>query len=565
MTTMKFNKVWLLSQEEQRALMIEFDPGATVLRAANGFGKSALLKSLYDTFGAEPHRIDQSWRSAQVVSAVDFEVDGKAHTIMKFAGTYTVFDASGRRALQTTSVTHELAPFLADLLDFRLLMTDQREQVVVPPPAYAFAPFYMDQDKSWTSAWEPFRNMYLPRSSATLAEYHTGLKPNSYYVAQAEKDRLAVTLRDARARLQGLSDAVEQLRAVEPETAIYFNLEDYEAETNHLLAECAQLLDQQTAHRAKMSELVDARALWQSQIQVTRAALGELDDVFKSAVGHPIDVECPTCGEHYTNDIAARFNIAADTEALVAVLRHAQEQQEKIQKQIEAARTEIGQIEASVSRVRAVLAVRKNDLTFGEIVAAEGRNAATRTLRDRIGAVETEIGQLVTQMDEKSAEMRKSLDRKRARVIKDFFSTNLVSFAQELDVRIGDDRTASISATPHARGSEGPRGLAAYSYALLHTAHEFGSSAFCPIVIDAPNQQGQDAQHLPAIISFLVKRRPSATQLILGVEEAVGITSNDARIQDVGERKNQLLSSKQFAMVREHLRPYLAQLVTPPS
>lgn len=563
MRTMKFNKVYLLSHEEKRALTMEFNEGATVLQAGNGFGKSALLKSLYDTFGAEPHRIDQSWRNAHVISAIDFEIDGHLHTIMKFAGTYTVFDASGSKLFQTTSVTQELAPFLADLLDFRLLMTDQREQVLVPPPAYAFAPFYLDQDKSWSSAWEPFRNMYLPRTAATLVDYHSGLKPNAYYVAQAEKDRLAVGLREAEVRLRGLTEAVEQLRAVEPETAVYFNLEDYEAETANLLAESGRLLDQQVAHRTKISELVDARALWFAQIQITRAALSEFDEVFKSAAGHPIDVECPTCGEHYTNDIAARFNIAADTEALIGVLRHAQQQQAKLDSQIEEARREVGEIEVTISRVRAILATRKNDVTFGEVVAAEGRNAATRVLRERLKEVETEISSVGSRMDEIATEMRKSVDRKRSRMIKDFFFARFVSFAQQLDVRVGDDRSASISTTPHARGSEGPRGLAAYNYAFLHTAREFGSSVFCPLVIDAPNQQGQDAVHLPAIISFLVKSRPSGAQLILGVEEAVGISDSDAQIMQVGVRKNQLLSADHFEAVRQHLRPYLAQFVPP--
>ena len=32
---------------------MEFGPDATVLAAANGFGKSALIKNLYDTFGAD--------------------------------------------------------------------------------------------------------------------------------------------------------------------------------------------------------------------------------------------------------------------------------------------------------------------------------------------------------------------------------------------------------------------------------------------------------------------------------------------------------------------------------
>lgn len=156
---MRFKAVYLLSQAEKRALSLAFAPGATVLRAGNGFGKSALLKSLYETFGAEPHRVDKSWRDANVASAVDFEIDGKPGTILKFAGTYSVFDGDGRKVFQTTSVTQQLAPYIAELLDFRLLMTDQRENVLVPPPAYAFAPFYVDQDKSWTAAWEPFRGM----------------------------------------------------------------------------------------------------------------------------------------------------------------------------------------------------------------------------------------------------------------------------------------------------------------------------------------------------------------------------------------------------------------------
>lgn len=559
---MRFKAVYLLSQAEKRALSLAFAPEATVLRAGNGFGKSALLKSLYETFGAEPHRVDKSWRDANVASAVDFEIDGKPGTILKFAGTYSVFDGEGRKVFQTTSVTQQLAPYIAELLDFRLLMTDQRENVLVPPPAYAFAPFYVDQDKSWTSAWEPFRGMYLPRSAATLADYHSGLKPNAYYVAQAERDRLAVGLREAETRRRGLSEAVDHLREVEPDTQVFFDLNDFQAETDSLLSESRLLQEQQTEHRAVLSELVETRALWAAQISVTRAALGEFEEVFRSATGHPIDVECPTCGEHYVNDITTRFGIAADTEALIGALHHAQSEEQQLTKKIEAARKQVGDITASIGRVQAILSTRRNDVSLGEVVAAQGRNSATRVLRDRVHEVDAAIGDINAQMEEFAGEMRRSLDRKRSSEIKDFFGAHLVDFATVLDVRVDGDRSTSISSTQHARGSEGPRGLAAYYYAFLHTVRQFGTSAFCPIVIDAPNQQGQDGEHLPAIISFLVNKRPRDAQLILGVEEAVGITDSDATIASIGENKRQLLSDDQYEAVSEHMRPYLAQLVS---
>ncbi|MDG4896483.1 hypothetical protein P9272_23225 [Mesorhizobium sp. WSM4976] len=561
MRTLKFNKIFLLSQVERRATSVEFDSGATVLQAGNGFGKSALLKSLYDTFGAEPHRIDDSWRNANVASLVDFEIDGKSMSMMKFAGTYTAFDSEGVRAFQGNSITQELAPYLSEVLDFRLLMTDQREKVLIPPPAYAFAPYYVDQDKSWSSAWEPFRGMYLPRSAATLTDYHSGLKPNDFYVAQAERDRLALSLRDAEGRHRGLTDALTQLREIAPETAVFFSLSDFQAETDALTNESARLYEQQANKRSELNDLTEVRAMWSAQITVTKAALAEIDDVFKSAAEHPIEVECPTCGEHYVNDIATRFHIAADAEALVAALQHAQHEQQRVDKHISTARTSMDEISASISRVQAVLSTRKDGVSLDEVIAAEGRNAAIRVLRDRLKEVEEEIGRIKVSMDGFSRDMKASQDRNRQKAIKDYFAAKLAEFSAELDVRVDATRIKSLSAATHARGSEGPRGLAAYYYAFLHTTHQFGSATFCPIVIDAPNQQGQDAVHLPAIISFLVKRRPKGAQLVLGTEEAVGIGASDAKIISVGKQKLQLLGDREFDAVSEHFRPYLAQLV----
>ena len=112
-----------------------------------------------------------------------------------------------------------------------------------------------------------------------------------------------------------------------------------------------------------------------------------------------------------------------------------------------------------------------------------------------------------------------------------------------------------------SRGSEGPRGLAAYYYAFLNTERRFGSSVFCPIVIDAPNQQGQDKDHLPAIIRFFVEQKPPGAQLIMGVEEAVGLDNTEATIIEVGERKHQLLNDESYTEVSSHMKHYIDQIV----
>jgi hypothetical protein len=58
------------------SIPLNFSSEATVLQAGNGFGKSAVLKSLYNALGAEPPRIDAHWRSANVHTLLEFTVDG---------------------------------------------------------------------------------------------------------------------------------------------------------------------------------------------------------------------------------------------------------------------------------------------------------------------------------------------------------------------------------------------------------------------------------------------------------------------------------------------------------
>jgi hypothetical protein len=234
-----------------------------------------------------------------------------------------------------------------------------------------------------------------------------------------------------------------------------------------------------------------------------RMALAELDEVFASATRQPTDVQCPSCGEHYSNDITAHFKIAADGDTLTAVALNAQQEVRKIEIEIENAQSNLTAVAEAIVRVNAVLSARRHDISPGDVVAAEGRNSATRVLRSRIDEADAKIGQLTARIDEMAAEMKKALDRRRSRTIKTFF----------------EDGGGSIASPPRARGSEGPRGLAAYYYALLHTIREFGSATFCPIVVDAPNQQGQDRQRLRAIIGFLVNDRPADSQLILAVED----------------------------------------------
>src|SRR4051812_36193496 len=122
---LQFSRLCLLSQHERRAFKLNFNSKATVLQAGNGFGKSAVLKSLYNAFGAEPHRIDFAWRSAQVETLLEFTVDGTPYAMLAGRGRFAAFDGKQNVQLRTTSVGKDLTAYLARLLDFQLEMANR--------------------------------------------------------------------------------------------------------------------------------------------------------------------------------------------------------------------------------------------------------------------------------------------------------------------------------------------------------------------------------------------------------------------------------------------------------
>ena len=108
------------------------------------------------------------------------------------------------------------------------------------------------------------------------------------------------------------------------------------------------------------------------------------------------------------------------------------EQKDGLQNQIDAAQKELGDVETALSRVKAILSTRKNNVTL-EAMAAEGRNAASRVLRERVKEIESKVGALSARIEELKLAMRKSLDRKKSTAINDFFFSRLTSFSMSLD------------------------------------------------------------------------------------------------------------------------------------
>jgi hypothetical protein len=52
---------------------------------------------------------------------------------------------------------------------------------------------------------------------------------------------------------------------------------------------------------------------------------------------------------------------------------------------------------------------------------------------------------------------------------------------------------------------------------------KYSSSTYFPLVVDSPNQQDQDIEHIDKIMNFIQGNQPDDSQLILGLAETYGV------------------------------------------
>jgi hypothetical protein len=210
------------------------------------------------------------------------------------------------------------------------------------------------------------------------------------------------------------------------------------------------------------------------------------------------------CGQHYINDISGQFELIADRhdleEARKATLTHLSD----VDSEIAQRKDKLAEACSAFDRVAEILASRREDISLQDVISAAGRTEALRILADRLSEQDVKIAELERMIDEAEDRMSASDNPNRATHIMDFFKAALVANAADLDISV--DENTGLQGIEVGRGSAGPRGLAAYYYAFCQTARHFPNSAFCPLVLDEPNQQGQDKTHLPMLIRFLFRQ-----------------------------------------------------------
>lgn len=549
--------ILLVSHREKKAKKIKFHPRITIIKGANDTGKSSLIKSIYRGFGAEPPKIHKKWKDANVASLIHFRIESKRFAILRSAGEYSIFDAEHKFLSSHSSITNELAPALANLLGFQLRLLNRESIPSIPPPAYFFLPFYIDQDEGWIKPWQSFNKLgQFANWKQPVASYHFGLRPDQWYELDAKKRAVAEKKEIPEKEIAALEKLERKTRNQLTRVDFDIDIDAFKAEITRLLNICNDLRLKEEQYRQRVVELRTEKIRLEAQIEIVTRTRDELSADYTYAVKqHDSTISCPMCGQEYDNSFAERFEIAKDEETCSDLLESLQADLRKINAEIQKTHSSLSANSKEQEEINIILSAKQGAVILSDLVKIEGKKELLNHLKieiakqkDILGEIDKELGSIKREMDNYD---NKDCKRRILEQYEQVFRRNALA----LNVHgLSENAYTRIDAQIEETGSDQPRAVLAYQFSVLDAIAIKSDATFCPIIIDAPNQQEQDPENLQRILQFISKSCPAGSQLILGLVDDAGVQFDGQLIEL--KNKFSLLDEAFYLKAAEEIRHY---------
>ena len=561
MKSLRFKKLWLVSEASRAARSIEFNPKMTLLVGKNHTGKSTLVKHIFKTLGCETKGKSDRWDSL-AISVLRFDLNGVDYLAYRRANVYALKNES-TGTIKVTTKYSEWSDLLANLFDFRLMLPTHQESLSQATPPFLFLPFYFDQDGSWQKQWNSFEKLSQFSSWAKpLTSYVTGQRPNGYYIAKFEETKAKAEATKVAHELGVVQSALVRVKKSLPRTTLHIDAGAFKQEIADLLRSSTQLNQEQESLRSKAFEQASVKESLSTQIAMAKDALRDLEGDLKYLTESKVEptLLCPTCGTAHENGFPIRLELVDDAETLRKIIAELESERQKVDEALAGIQGKLNRVRLKSHDVEKTLQIKKGALRLQDIVDSQSSEVVLGAFAKDLDSLKRQL----TKHEEVSADLKERVSKfdlpERTKEINGFYAERIQLFASELGVQdLREDVKKKPDANITASGSALPRSLLAYQFAVLHTAKEKGDANLFPVVVDSPNQQGQDAEHLSQMMNFIVKRTPAGQQLILAVEESpTGLVFEGSTIELTTPFG--LLDASQYETVSDELKSLVSEV-----
>ncbi|MDX8126439.1 hypothetical protein QLH52_04045 [Methylomonas sp. OY6] len=534
MPNLVFKRLTIASDILKSANQYNFKPRFNLITGNdNSLGKSTLAKLLFWTLGGDPS-LDFTWQSFDVRALVDFTIGNVEYQVGRYGNAMFLRRPQGEWE-RFQKITGEYSEAFAEIAKFGALLPNRKEttKLETPPPAYYFLPFYIDQQRGWSQAWNSFPNLeQYARWQKTIIRYHTGYLLPEFFSIEEKIAQSTLEKKNAESDVRKIETAIEVVKAYIPtnEKTVALTSSEFDALSAEVNIEIFKLQAKQEELLRMIAEIQTERVFLQGQLDLAKLASAELEKDYTFSVECVIGetLICPLCGTVYDNSSPNRASILADkdeadnqVQALTTKISKLEKKYIQSQERLTKTRSEIDIINS-----------KYNQDEFSSELDAELKSEKTSFLDSLASrSVQKHVKQT---METKTAficnidrtnrilkdNQKKLLSKEEREEMDAAFKDNLAKYVSELKAQ-GVNLSPIESPMDYKKlygsggAAESTRGILAYYMAVLSQIYAAKNKVFSAVIIDTPNQQEQADFNYEKILQFLMNTIPSDVQLIL--------------------------------------------------
>lgn len=562
MKKLRFKKLWIVSDRAKsaRAEILDSDEVVVTSLGVNRTGKSSFIKSLYAALGADPKKNNNDWAALDTKLLLSFTIDGVQFYSLRVGRNVAFFDAA-KEVLSVHYGITKASKAWTQFLDCEIEFPG-KNGLVSPFPAAFFMPFYIDQDTGLNDTWTSFKGLEAYRSwKDTLVEFHTGVRPKEYYFSKSKKDQAEEHKRKQLEERKHFEFAQDKLKALTLDSDLNFDAAAFEREIAEYLKKQNEFNELREKVRLEVRELQGQRnSLFQERLlAVSTLKELEADANYLSSIDTS-EIICPTCNTVHETSFANTLKLLSDTEACRGYLASINDQVSDLSKKIEKKTTSIRDCESKIVEINRILGETRGKINLKKMLEHESRRIAGQNLENEKSKIDKVVAAIDTTIRAAETAMSKASSVDRKKEILKFYQSKLCEFCLELNLPSPPEKMLKkLRPVVEDTGSDLPRLILAYHYAILHTIAKFSSTVLAPIVFDTAQHQDQDKDNLNAMIKFAFEKRPADTQIIFGTVDLHDFEYAGRMI--VSKDQRNLLSSESFSSVHAEIEPFFKQFL----
>lgn len=553
MHKLTINEMLIFSVKEKRAKHVEFLDKINVITSSkqNGTkkGKSAIMKSIYHTLGADCF-FEDKWNINDKVNILRFTVNSIDYYLLRYQRLFKLYTADDKKEVFRTCNRTELAEELGKIFNFKVMLPNKETgNIEVTPPAFNYLLNYIDQDGMDGSKFQSFVSLqqYSDYKDKVLY-YHFGVYTEEYY-------RIVKDIEDIEEKLQSLQEKIKVCQSMVLRINNDLQDSDYSSDLEALEKELEINKQEYVEYRSRLVKCKKTLLKYRNtreDLLSTLADISEFSKEVSAEVKKIIKHECPYCHSEITDNVELRIHSYNSIEDALFMKAGLEEDLAELERKIEKEEKKYQE------HLELMNAYEKRLNSFNDEINDVLRYKGFIEMKD---SLIKELGDLTLQVKdkedalEKEKKKKKQFDAEKKKVNERYYNLMMYDKNRFGLKEISENKLKDIKSVIKAGGSNKPIATIIWYMNLLKIKHEFNKNAIVfPMVFDSPNNAETDEEKRRELLQYLFDSVDEDTQLIistLGFDENEFSDVEISQVINLDNEKYQVLNTEDYEAYKD--------------